>query len=184
MAAFDKFCTNRDDWYAIHVRAGRETTVKEKILANQRVNVVEVVAPEARCELMEDEPGRHKCLLGYMFVKFMMNIDAYHYLLDVEDVYRFLGFLYRNKSTRERVYIPRYIPETQINNVKTFLEGREEKENKGPLFSIGDEVEIVDGELSSVRGTVTEMNSTHVSLLSRSFFNQVIKVPFGRVALI
>ena len=174
-----RLTTGKLAWYVLLVRAGKEVDVRDKIYRNKDLfEVEEMVVPEPTT-FSEEE--RYKILLGYVFLKFKLSLPVYHNILGLDAVYRFLGKVYTTNT--EYYYSPCHIPEHQINNVKTFLSGDAVSQEKKQLeFSIGSEVQIVEGDLTSIRGTVVSLTGQYVNIMPKTFFTQVIKVPLSKVA--
>jgi len=171
-------------WYTISVRAGREQKIRDLIMNQEsELGLKDIVVPEPVAKKHTDELDRYTYLLGYIFVKLVLDIDRYHVLLQIDDTFRFLGNLYYIEELKRHFYIPAPIPEKQIRNVREYLAGALKfVVPKSDKLTIGDEVEIKSGDLASVRGTIANISKNYVSIITKSFFNQLIKVPIEKVA--
>lgn len=171
-------------WYVMLVKMGKESVIKERILGNEDLEdgIKDLIVPEP-CEYIEKEVvgdsinERHKDFLGYVFIKANLISSYYQILLEIDNVYRFLGNLHSGSY-----YIPSRIPEEQIETVKKYLKGNDNKVVEDNGLKVGAQVEITSGDLASITGRIIGLSENFVSIMPKDLFCQVVKVPFSKVA--
>ena len=182
---FTEKLRSQELWYAILVRMGRENSVKDQILEKEKELVpADLIVPEQPKNYLTDRDmtERYKDFSGYIFIKLMMNIFRYNILLQLDNVYRFLGTVHSDGKLV--FYVPSYIPEQQINNVKRYLKGETDiKKSTKTTFSIGDKVEIISGDLASIQGKIVSLSNNTACISPECFFGQTIKVPLEKVCI-
>lgn len=174
---------HEEAWFALVVRPGRETDIKNNIngINEDELQVVDMVIPEPLegRRKKEEEANRYKYFLGYVFIKINLTAKKINTFLKMEYVYRFLENVARENKN---ITSPAMIPDKQMQNLKMYLDGSGMITNKHSEFKIGDDVEIVSGDLHGIRGKIMSLSNTYAGLLAKKGFNQIIKVPVGRIA--
>jgi transcription antitermination factor NusG len=185
---FDDYFYPNCSWYAMLVRMGKEQTIKQNILKSKKLKIDDIVIPEPINSMVEenDEEAKYKILLGYIFIKLKLDVDSYQELLEIESVYRFLGVVKVKtrliSNTRYMIFIPHRIVERQIVNLKKFLNGdKKETKEKRNEFNVGDEIEIISGDLASICGVIKEISDSYAYITPLKFFTQTIKVPLKKI---
>jgi len=187
---FEENFNSNHSWYAMLVRMGKEKTIKQHILKSD-VEIDDIIIPEPPQKATEDEEFnlRYMILLGYIFVKTKLNVDSYQQLLKIESVYRFLGSIRFISdipsvvSMTSTIYFPCRIMEYQIVNLKKYLNGEYKEEiDEKSMFNLGDDVEIISGDLSSVHGKISNLVGNYAYITPQKFFTQTIKVPIKKIA--
>lgn len=180
-----KLHSQKELWYAILVRIGREVSVKEQILKNEKeLTLIDLIVPELPKNYLTDADmtTRYKNFSGYIFIKLIMDIIHYNILLQLENVYRFLGTVHSDGKLA--FYIPSYIPQQQIDNVKRYLKGG--LDNKKLIknnFTIGNKVEIISGDLASIQGKIVSLTNNTACISPECFFGQTIKVSLEKICI-
>lgn len=176
----ERLSQQTNSWYALLVTAGKESNIKEKLNnKKEELPVLDMVIPEPIEKRSEE---RWKYFMGYIFLKVKLDPDLYHEILSQSYIYRFLGSLHNDKKTRQLYYIPQSIPEKQVNNVRNFLFG--ESIVFDNRLKVGDEVQIISGDLAEIKGKLIDISNNYATLISDTFFNQTIKISIDKIALV
>ena len=168
-------------WYAIMVQSGREVEIKNKLKTKCGKSILEMIVPEPEISQIvtiirdeeADEKNRYKYFKGYIFLKTIMSNKVYGSILSIESIYKFLGTTYHSDNIHQNV--PSKIPDKEIGTVKKYLKGKIKQINDLD-FSINDVVEIKNGDLARVRGTIMEMSNGYAKIMPENLFKNKIKV--------
>ena len=169
----------KDSWYVMQVKAGKEPNIKKHLTEKNIFGIKELIVPEPldiKIKTDDDKElrDRYKHFMGYVFVKLSLDYLTYVQILEIDNIYRFLGNLYRKKN-KKIMYTPMFIREKEIKRVKSYLfDGAKKKEKE--IFNIGDKVKIKDGDLANIEGKVVEVNDDQVKLVPQLFLQKIIKV--------
>jgi len=171
-----------DLWYVMQVRAGRELEIKKKLVGEENdYKIKDLIIPEAievEHDLVDDDDkNRYKMFLGYIFIKICLDYSKYTDILSIEDIYRFLGSLY--KKEKNLIYIPSFVPEREVKNVKKYL-NYQTKISKKNLFKIGDTVIIKDGDLANLEGVIIEIKNDNAKINPR-LFQKPVRVSINKL---
>jgi len=176
----DRLIANGDAWYALVNSPGREVDIKNHIIANNdTLNIVDMVIPEPSEGRRKEEQNRYRYFLGYVFIKTSLNIQKYNKILNIDGVYKFLENLCFDKG---KVYIPVCIPEDQMLRLKEYLNGIIIVTKNKNEFDIGDDVEIMSGDLKGINGKIMSLTNNYAGLIAKNGFNQIIRVPVDRIS--
>lgn len=131
-------------WYALYVKSRTE----RKVAVEFDYNKVEYYLPLVKRlkqwsdrKKMVEEP----LFRGYVFVN--INIKDYDKVVQTQNVVKFISF--------EGHAVP--IPEAQINAIKLYLEDTESQALKDSILIEGQEVEVVSGDLTGLKGNLVEV---------------------------
>jgi len=152
-------------WYVVHTYSGYENTVKatiEKTVESRQLQdqILAISIPlETVTEITESGVSKtydRKVYPGYVLVKMVYSDDTWHVIRNVRGVTGFVG-----SSSNDP------IPLTDEEVYAMGVEKREIIVN----YSVGDEVRILDGPLSSFTGTVEaiEVDKNTVSVIVSMF---------------
>lgn len=175
-----KFSSKNANWYVMQVRAGKEPNIKQHLIEIENdYGIQDLIVPEPlnieiKAEYDKEIRDRYKHLMGYMFVKLNLEYSNYIQILQVENIYRFLGNLCRIDKNIV-MYTPMFVREREIENVRTYLFDGIKKTEKIE-FNIGDKVKIKDGDLIGIEGKIIDINDSYVKIMPESFLQKVIKV--------
>ena len=152
-------------WYVVHTYSGYENTVKatiEKTIESRQLQdrILAISIPmETVTEITESGVSKtydRKVYPGYVLVKMVYSDDTWHVIRNIRGVTGFVGTSSNDPTplTEEEVYA-------------MGVEKREIIVN----YSVGDQVRILDGPLSSFLGTVDaiEMDKNTVSVIVSMF---------------
>jgi len=173
----EKLERNKECWYILSVSFGQEVNVKKKLLT-KKLDLKEVIAPEPL--INDKDVDIYKYFLGYTFVKLQLDIDKYFEILEIENVFRFLGSVLA-VTKKKCVYIPTKAPEREMCNVRDYLTGAR-RLNDISEFKVHDRIVVTKGDLSSIKGKILEIKKGYVKVLPEAFFQNVIIVPLTSIA--
>lgn len=183
---FTEKLSHSESWYAILVKQGKETRIKERFQElKQQLDIKDFVVPEPpEIKTKDEELGeRYKDLLGYVLIKIVLNIERYNALLQLDNVYRFLGTICGGSIYSQYAsYLPSCIPEKQVYNVRRYLSGECQPTCIVNKFSLGDEVEIMTGDLATIKGKIIQLSDNYAYITPREIFSQIIKVPIEKLS--
>lgn len=171
-------------WYILAVCPGREIKVRRKII-DGGFKAEEFIVPDVDVDLKKANEKlykqiskeiheRCKLLAGYFFLKIELTRDVYVRILELENIYCFLGEYMHNKGR-----VPRHVPEREMNRVKEFLKCEKIKtiQVKKIKYKIDDEVLIVSGYLENIQGRILEILGSNVRVMPSTFSSTSIIVP-------
>jgi transcription antitermination factor NusG len=152
--------------YIVQTRIGKEEEVKDKLIEKtDEFGIIKIVSPSL------DQKYYSKFFLGYLFVKMQLDYMRYSNILQIENVYKFLGKYHKNNGNI--FYIPQSITEKDMQSIETFLFLKEKC--KRLHFKVGDTVIIKEGHLSNVRGQIVDLNCTSAKIKPKEL-HKVINV--------
>jgi len=137
-------------WYVVHTYSGYENKVKtnlEKTVENRGLQstIVEIRLPEEEVVEIKDDVKKvikRKKFPGYLFIKMVMDNDAWYIVRNTRGVTGFVGPASK----------PVPLSEDEIFNME--LEKRTVEVN----FEVGDDVRIIDGSFAGFIGVVKAIN--------------------------
>ena len=137
-------------WYVVHTYSGYENKVKtnlEKTVENRGLQniIVEIRLPEEEVVEIKDDVKKvtkRKIFPGYLFIKMVMDNDAWYIVRNTRGVTGFVGPASK----------PVPLSEEEIFNME--LEKRTVEVN----FEVGDDVRIIDGSFAGFIGVVKAIN--------------------------
>ena len=137
-------------WYVVHTYSGYENKVKtnlEKTVENRGLQstIVEIKLPEEEVVEIKDDVKKvikRKRFPGYLFIKMVMDNDAWYIVRNTRGVTGFVGPASK----------PVPLSEDEIFNME--LEKRTVEVN----FEVGDDVRIIDGSFAGFIGIVQAIN--------------------------
>jgi len=178
-----KIRRNRDLWYVMQVKAGKEPEIKKRLYGKEKeYHIKDLIIPEAleiEEELInEEDKYRYKTFLGYVFIKLCLDYSKYTDILAIDDIYRFLGSLYKDR--KNLIYIPSFVPEKQVKNVKKYL-NYQTKMIKKHRFKINDLVIIKDGDLAGLEGKIVEIKNDYAKI-NPIMFQKIVKVSLNNLS--
>ncbi len=160
-------------WYILHVRTGKEETVK-KLLASRSEslgkNISQVVVPTE--EISEVKKGEKQIKEvrfwpGYMLVELDEDNDGelmWHMIKTTPGV---LGFLGAAKN-------PVPLAEKEVEKILSEIEEKKSKPTPKIEFEVGDKVRITEGPFVSIDGVVEEVQQAREKLkVSVSIFGRL-----------
>jgi transcription antitermination factor NusG len=152
--------------YIVQTRVGREEEVKEKLIEKtDEFGIIKITSPSL------DQKYYSKFFLGYLFVKMQLDYVRYSNILQIENVYKFLGKYHKHNG--DIFYIPQSISEKAMQSIETFLFLKEKC--KKLRFKIGDTVIIKEGHLSNIKGQIIDLNCTSAKIKPKEL-HKVINV--------
>ncbi|MBE6611356.1 MAG: transcription termination/antitermination factor NusG [Ruminococcaceae bacterium] len=145
--------TGEKRWYVAHTYSGYENKVKtnlEKIVENRGLQdvIVDIRIPVETVEMVSDNGTKkqveEKIYPSYVLVKMVMTDETWHVVRNISGVTGFVG--------------PGSKP-TALTDAEVASMGIEAAAPKVVVnYSIGDTVEIIDGALKGMRGTLSEIS--------------------------
>ncbi|MCS6790009.1 MAG: KOW motif-containing protein [Bacteroidia bacterium] len=148
-------------WYALKVRVSQEKKIADLIRSELRRQQIEhqvkdIVVPIER--VLRDTPGgkkkeREKVFMpGYLFVE----VAAEKYISELYHALRLVpGVMYFVSSTRKAVPTP--LPEAEISHILSRARATSSVGEGDQIFEVGQEVRIIEGPFSGLKGYVTEV---------------------------
>jgi len=134
-------------WYVVHTYVGYENVAKDNLAIvvekfNLRKRIFDIIIPTE--EVIEEKNGKKKLVSkkltpNYIFVKMIYGDDLWHNVTRTRGITGFTGPKGR----------PLEITEEEIRKMKL-----ERKLNTNIIFNITDKVEVVDGPLSGMIGSI------------------------------
>ena len=152
-------------WYILHVYSGSENIVYDIIIqetqeGSPRKNIFEkaqkckglikeIIIPlisESNSSSSANQMTQKKVMSGYMFINMMMCDDTYAFIMSVPKVIGFLG------GKR-----PSPVSKSEIDQLLDAIKSKSASISSISI-EIGDEVEVLEGPLSSMNGVVTSID--------------------------
>jgi transcription antitermination factor NusG len=179
-------------WYVLVVKAGKEPFIKRALLDDGELKVEDLIIPDRQDLILSklrnkdfkhiyaEMQERYKLFLGYFFLKVFLSQDVYRKILSIDDVYHFLG-----KSvvkSNHRIHSPLPIDNDEIRTVKNYLTLKKiEVKPVTKKFEVNEEVTIVNGDLSDVKGKIIQITNGYAKIMPLSFFHKIINVPLSHL---
>lgn len=143
-------------WYVLAVQAGKEKTVRERIVQrlekrNQAVSDLRIIAPEEEVSVGsrgEIKRKRRMSMPGYLLLH-SRNIPNTA-LVIIKQSPGVLGFLGGDES-------PSVVPESEILGILGRDASEVQHRERESLFRVGDSVMLVDGPLAEFSGQILEV---------------------------
>lgn len=169
-------------WYIIHTMSGSEKSVKraieDQIVKNKMSeHFEEIVVPVV--EVPDVKRGKKvlvekKLMPGYVLIKMDMNDKSWHLVKQVPKITGFLG----SKTT------PEPLKEREVEKIFKQIESETENALSSGMYSVGDEVQVIDGPFDTFTGVVEEVDNGNQKLkISVSIFGKAtqIELSFSQV---
>lgn len=149
-------------WYVVHTYSGYEAKVAtnlEKVVENRRLHdlIVEVKVPTEMVTEIKDNKKREverKIFPGYVLVKMVMTNESWYVVRNTRGVTGFVG-----PSTD-----PVPLTDDEVANLGV------ETRSITVDYEIGDSVEIMDGAMTGMTGTVEELDAAKNRVRVTVFF--------------
>lgn len=151
-------------WYVLHTRTGYENVAKENLQRvaeknNLQDRIFDIIVPTE--EVIEEKPDGKKVLVEkkltptYIFVKMIYGDDIWHRVTGTRGITGFTGPNGR----------PLELTEAEILNMRL------EKNKVDSSLVVGDKVEILDGALNGMFGSVSEIDAlqNHAKVIVEMF---------------
>lgn len=143
-------------WYIVNTQVSCEGTAKTAI--EERIKSLKVekyfgdilIPAENVVELVKGQKKEksRKFFPGYIFVQMHLTDETWHLVRNSAKVTGFVG-----GKTR-----PPEVPEAEVLRVTQQMQGLAEKPRPKVKFSVGENVQVIDGPFSNFNGTVEEIN--------------------------
>lgn len=165
-------------WYTLQVQSGAERSVKqnieEKIIKKDMSHLFEdIVVPATKVkEIKRGKPVivDKKFMPGYMLVKMVMTDESWHLIKDIPKVKGFLG-----SKTR-----PEPLKQQDVDKIFSKMHSDSENALSSSIYSVGDNVRIIDGPFDNFAGIVEEVDDQHERLkVSVKIFGKVTPIELG-----
>lgn len=149
-------------WYVVHTYSGFENKAKLALEDAIRRSGLdhrfgEVLVPTEKVVEVKDGQKKtttRKVFPGYMFVQMEIDNETWHLVRSTPKVTGFIG------GTRN----PPAIPEDEVRRITNQMAEDDEKPKPMMHFERGEEVRIIDGPFSSMKGKVEEVNQPRARL--------------------
>ncbi len=159
-----------ENWYIVHVYSGFEQKVVHSILEQaKQKNITDIkdtlVPVQQTVEVRRGKKytAERKFFPGYILVKMVMNSESWHLIKDTPKVTDFLG----NNGT------PSPIPDHEVEVIRRQVEDGVSLAEDGTVFSVGEQVRVIEGPFASFNGKVEEVNEERSQI-------KVLVAIFGR----
>ena len=144
-------------WYIVHTFSGYEQKAKAaleeriKVLAKQEYFGEILVPVEKVVELVKGKKktSSRKFFPGYILVQMELNDDTWHVVKETPKVTGFVG-----GSTN-----PPPVSDEEVRTITQQMEEGAIKPKPRVLFSVGENVKVVDGPFADFRGEIDEINN-------------------------
>ncbi|HJK87800.1 MAG TPA: transcription termination/antitermination protein NusG, partial [Candidatus Megaira endosymbiont of Hartmannula sinica] len=150
------------NWYTLHVASNSEKKAKLQIeeliqkhnMQKQFGDIVIPLVKSTELRAGKEVEIERNIMLGYMLINMKMTDESWHLVLSAPKVYNFLG--------EEK---PSPLSKKEVSRLLEQVEIEADKAEKSGIYSIFEQITIIDGPFNSFKGTIDSVNNDNQTVI-------------------